>query len=259
MDKKKIYDKWKELTEVENTRRDGVVVQWDASKDAFDNATCLTMESSLGVTQKNPITNQSPGSEKNLSTKSTLKGKVDNIEISTATKVSLDESQSEQNASPTSTVIATNTPHKRIELVENAQGVLPTAECSFCQKMTSHHYCRQERKGSNKFLNGKEICGRVMCHLCIFGWPGRSEGYRGCCKSCKEMQSNDEVSSTSKSTTISKSLTQRKRTVKKQTPKSKSVNKSLPPTKKTTARKKRQASVISLPSRGRTTRTRTKR
>ena len=126
--------------------------------------------------------------------------------------------------------------------------------------MTSHHYCRQEKKGTNKFLNGKEICGMVMCHLCIFGWPGRSEGYRGCCKSCKETQSTESVSSATKSSTITKATIQRRRTVKKQTPKTKSVNKSLAPTKKPTMRKKRPAtSAISVSSRSRNTRNRTKR
>ena len=35
---------WKDITKLENKRREGVEVEWDASQEVFDNVTNLTVE-----------------------------------------------------------------------------------------------------------------------------------------------------------------------------------------------------------------------
>ena len=67
-EKKSIFDKWTEVTQAENTRREGVEVEWDASKGAFDNATCLTMESSLALQPKKGSPSKPAASAEKLST-----------------------------------------------------------------------------------------------------------------------------------------------------------------------------------------------
>ena len=90
------------------------------------------------------------------------------------------------NLPPSKTNVVTNSQKEKTELVENALGVLPTGKCYFCVNKSSHHYCREERSGTNTYLRGKEVCGKIMCHLCILEWPGSSEEYRGVCVECKE-------------------------------------------------------------------------
>ena len=67
----------------------------------------------------------------------------------------------------------------------NALGVLPAGTCSYCEDQTSTHYCRHSQKGTGCFIDGKEVCGHIMCTLCVIGWDGEAETFRGICKECK--------------------------------------------------------------------------
>ena len=190
---KKIFNRWEELTSAETARREGVKVEWDGSLGAFDNATEMTVDSGIRTKKKvdSPERRKAPA-----------KGTAPDEDILGVAEVSV-EKRNNNNASTTSTKspdIHPKSPNERMELIENAQGVLPDVNCTFCNKVKSHHYCRLERKGSNKFLKNKEICGNVMCHLCIFGWPGQQETYRGECKVCKEVKAKEEKEKDKKAT-----------------------------------------------------------
>ena len=84
------------------------------------------------------------------------------------------------------------------------------------------------------FFEGREICGKVMCHLCVFGWPDANETYRSLCKGCKEGQGR--VHATTKGTSSKASTT-------KVAPPNatKKATSSTPPTKKTISQKTSKA------------------
>lgn len=184
-----IFQKLTELTQAENSRREGVQVEWDESKDAFDNATCLTMDTSLHVQHTKSSPTKAGGSTEKVSAGSQQTEGADINMITSQSSIMPKDAPSNQNASQSFTIITnvvTNSHKEKTELVENAIGVLPTGKCSFCVNQSSHHYCREERSGTNTYLRGKEVCGKIMCHLCILEWPGSSEEYRGVCVECKE-------------------------------------------------------------------------
>ena len=137
---------WKDITKLENKRREGVEVEWDASQEVFDNVTNLTVEStSHKRNQTKPV-----GDKDN--------SKVVEKVACSATRITVDEppvrkeSTASTDTQKEATVIATNSPNKQIELMANSIGVLPTTTCSFCEKLTSRHYCRASKKGSNVFF-----------------------------------------------------------------------------------------------------------
>ena len=74
----------------------------------------------------------------------------------------------------------------------NIQGVLAVATCSYCNEQTSTHYCRVNQNGTGCYIDGKEVCGHIMCTLCVLGWDGEAELFRGKCKECASAQKAKE-------------------------------------------------------------------
>ena len=89
---------------------------------------------------------------------------------------------------------------KKFQLKTNVQGVLPAGTCSYCDHQSTTHYCCENQKGTGCYINGKEVCGHIMCTLCVIGWDGEAEKFRGTCKECmsaKDLKGKKTVGSVS--------------------------------------------------------------
>ena len=240
-EKDKLYLEWKQLTETESLRREGVEMQWKNTTDVFEDASEITKETPLKNRDRTPLSKETENGTNiilNL-TKNDLTNK---------TAPTIEES-------PDAEICKNNNSKSVFDVKKNGIGVLPTAKCTYCKDMNTSHYCQQKVIGTGCFVDGNEVCGHIMCVKCVLEWDGLAETYRGICRECKDSKECKEKGKTGKNEDeINEKEKTGKDNKKRKLPSNGTKGKSGNTKKKTATKQKVDARVISTTRNSRSSR-----
>ena len=168
-EKDRLYVEWQQLTKTESVCREGVEIQWKNTTDVFEDASEITKET--------PLKNRDRSTRKETQNGNNIILELTKNDPTSITKPTIEETQDAEIGKYNKLVF---------DVKKNGIGVLPIAKCTYCNDMSTSHYCQQKVTGTGCFIDGIEVCGHIMCFKCVLDWDGLAETYRGICRECKE-------------------------------------------------------------------------